>query len=48
MNISEARHAPTFRQEAIDAQRENCSGRLVGTPVPLRVFTAIAASFAIA
>jgi membrane fusion protein len=38
-----------FRQEAIDAQREKLLGAVSSArPVPLRVFTAIAASFAIA
>ncbi|HUL67063.1 MAG TPA: anibiotic ABC transporter, partial [Burkholderiaceae bacterium] len=38
-----------FRQEAIDAQREKLLGAVSSArPVPLRVFTAIAALFAIA
>ncbi|HTT12311.1 MAG TPA: HlyD family efflux transporter periplasmic adaptor subunit [Burkholderiaceae bacterium] len=40
---------PLFRQEAIDAQREKLLGAVSSArPVPLRVFTAIAAAFAIA
>jgi membrane fusion protein len=38
-----------FRQEAIDAQREKLLGAVSSArPVPLRVFTAIAAAFAVA
>jgi membrane fusion protein len=40
---------PLFRQEAIDAQREKLLGAVSSArPVPLRVFTAMTAAFAIA